>query len=169
MFVVETMGGHCGYLATLAGLAGAANAAYISEEQNNVEDIVKDAKRLRSKVEAGVERGLIIRNEKAHPVLDTSSVTKIYQSVGHGLWVTRENILGYMQKGGNPSPFDRHFGTQMGGKAAEWMDSKIKEAKKNSEGRIVCDTPDTAILLGLVGKQYKLSPVEELKKETDFE
>lgn len=32
VFVVETMGGYCGYLATLAGLAGGADAAYIYEE-----------------------------------------------------------------------------------------------------------------------------------------
>ena len=32
VFVVETMGGYSGYLATLAGLAGGADAAYIHED-----------------------------------------------------------------------------------------------------------------------------------------
>ena len=32
VFIVETMGGYCGYLATMAGLAGGADAAYIFEE-----------------------------------------------------------------------------------------------------------------------------------------
>ncbi len=31
VFVIETMGGYCGYLATIAGLAGGADAAYIFE------------------------------------------------------------------------------------------------------------------------------------------
>ena len=33
VFIVETMGGHSGYLATMAGLAGGADAAYINEEK----------------------------------------------------------------------------------------------------------------------------------------
>lgn len=37
MFVVETMGGYCGYLATLAGLAGGADAAYIFEEHFGIQ------------------------------------------------------------------------------------------------------------------------------------
>lgn len=33
VFIIETMGGYCGYLATLSGLAGGADAAYINEER----------------------------------------------------------------------------------------------------------------------------------------
>ena len=33
VFIVETMGGYCGYLATMAGMAGGADAAYINEEK----------------------------------------------------------------------------------------------------------------------------------------
>ena len=39
MFVVETMGGYCGYLATMAGLAGGADAAYIYEENFTIADL----------------------------------------------------------------------------------------------------------------------------------
>ena len=39
VFVVETMGGYCGYLATMAGLAGGADAAYIFEEQFSIKDL----------------------------------------------------------------------------------------------------------------------------------
>ncbi len=39
MFVVETMGGFCGYLATMAALAGGADAAYIYEEPFSVTDL----------------------------------------------------------------------------------------------------------------------------------
>lgn len=34
---METMGGYCGYLATLAGLAGGADAAYIFEEHFGIQ------------------------------------------------------------------------------------------------------------------------------------
>ena len=39
VFVVETMGGYCGYLATLAGLSGGADAAYIYEEDVTIQDL----------------------------------------------------------------------------------------------------------------------------------
>ena len=39
VFVVETHGGYCGYLATLAGLAGGADAAYIFEEPFAIKDL----------------------------------------------------------------------------------------------------------------------------------
>lgn len=36
---METMGGYCGYLATMAGLAGGADAAYIFEENITITDL----------------------------------------------------------------------------------------------------------------------------------
>ena len=42
MFIVETMGGYCGYLATMAGLAGGADAAYVKEEPIGIRDLMYD-------------------------------------------------------------------------------------------------------------------------------
>jgi len=39
VFLVETMGGYCGYLATMSGLAGGADAAYIFEDPFNISDL----------------------------------------------------------------------------------------------------------------------------------
>lgn len=39
VFIVETMGGYCGYLATMAGLAAGADAAYIFEEKFSIKDL----------------------------------------------------------------------------------------------------------------------------------
>ena len=39
VFIVETMGGTCGYLATMAGIAGGADTAYTMEEKFTVSDI----------------------------------------------------------------------------------------------------------------------------------
>lgn len=40
VFIVETMGSHCGYLASLAAMAGGADAAYINEEEFTCEQLV---------------------------------------------------------------------------------------------------------------------------------
>ena len=39
VFIIETMGGHCGYLATMAGLAAGADAAYIYEDKFTIKDL----------------------------------------------------------------------------------------------------------------------------------
>lgn len=39
VFIVETMGGYCGYLATMAGLASGADAAYIYEEPFKIHEL----------------------------------------------------------------------------------------------------------------------------------
>lgn len=39
VFIVETMGGYCGYLATMAGLASGADAAYIHEEPFKIHEL----------------------------------------------------------------------------------------------------------------------------------
>lgn len=42
VFIIETMGGYCGYLATMAGLAAGADAAYIFEEPFTIRDLQVD-------------------------------------------------------------------------------------------------------------------------------
>lgn len=39
MFIVETMGGYCGYLATVTGIAVGADAAYIFEDPFNIQEL----------------------------------------------------------------------------------------------------------------------------------
>lgn len=45
VFIIETMGGYCGYLATMAGLAAGADAAYIFEEPFTIRDLQVDLQR----------------------------------------------------------------------------------------------------------------------------
>lgn len=45
VFIIETMGGYCGYLATMAGLAAGADAAYIFEEPFTIRDLQVEATR----------------------------------------------------------------------------------------------------------------------------
>lgn len=73
-----------------------------------------------------------------------------------------------MQQGGSPTPFDRNMGTKMAAKTVEWFFDKLKEASKGT-GNVYTDTPDSAVLLGVLRRQYTFSPLEELKKVTNFE
>lgn len=39
VFIIETMGGYCGYLATVGGLAAGADAVYVYEEPFDIRDL----------------------------------------------------------------------------------------------------------------------------------
>ncbi|XP_076332985.1 ATP-dependent 6-phosphofructokinase-like isoform X2 [Tachypleus tridentatus] len=163
VFVVETMGGYCGYLATLAGLAGGADAAYVFEEPFSIKDLIGDVVHMQAKMAEGVQRGLILRNEYANTNYTTDFIFRLYSEEGKDIFSTRMNVLGHMQQGGSPSPFDRNFGTKMAAKGAEWLISQLKEHPCAS-----CTGPESAILLGLVRRQYRYTPVQTLKADTDF-
>ncbi|KAI1891179.1 hypothetical protein AGOR_G00162270 [Albula goreensis] len=69
VFIIETMGGYCGYLATMAGLASGADAAYIFEDAFNIHDLEINVEHLVEKMKTTVKRGLILRNEGCNPKL----------------------------------------------------------------------------------------------------
>ena len=50
VFIVETMGGYCGYLSCLAGLASGADSVYINEQPQSINDILRNISHLSKKV-----------------------------------------------------------------------------------------------------------------------
>ncbi|KAL7989871.1 hypothetical protein Chor_012537 [Crotalus horridus] len=167
VFIIETMGGYCGYLATMAGLAAGADAAYIYEDPFTIHDLEMNVEHLTEKMKTTVKRGLILRNEKCNENYTTDFIYNLYSEEGKGVFDTRKNVLGHMQQGGSPTPFDRNFGTKMGAKAVAWMSGKIKECSRH--GRIFANTADSACLLGMRRRALVFQPLTELKEETDFD
>ncbi|XP_055997392.1 ATP-dependent 6-phosphofructokinase-like isoform X2 [Ostrea edulis] len=169
VFIVETMGGYCGYLATMSGLAGGADAAYIFEEDVNVTKLRDDVFHLKDKiVNMGVQRGLILRNENANSNYTTDFIEHLFSEEGKGVFTCRKNVLGHMQQGGMPSPFDRNFGTKMAAKALQYMSDAVQQ-NMNASGKVFSKDPSTVVLLGMQKRHLTFTPVEELKKMTDFE
>ncbi|XP_015185145.1 PREDICTED: ATP-dependent 6-phosphofructokinase isoform X2 [Polistes dominula] len=168
VFIIETMGGYCGYLATVAGLAGGADAAYIFEEKFNIKDLNQDVIAMAAKMSEGVQRGLILRNENANLNYNTDFMQRLFSEEGKGLFSCRMNIIGHMQQGGSPTPFDRNLGTKMGSKAVEWFSEQFKKCT-NAEGRTYTTDSTSAVMLGVVRRQYRFTPFTELIEVTDFE
>ncbi|XP_072214285.1 ATP-dependent 6-phosphofructokinase, muscle type [Excalfactoria chinensis] len=166
VFIIETMGGYCGYLATMAGLAGGADAAYIFEEHFSIHDLQVNVEHLTEKMKTTVKRGLVLRNENCNENYTTDFIYNLYTEEGKGIFDCRKNVLGHMQQGGAPTPFDRNFGTKMGAKAVAWITGKIKECSRH--GRIFANTADSACLLGMRKRSLVFQPVTELKEQTDF-
>uniref|UniRef100_A0A8D0Q3A3 Phosphofructokinase domain-containing protein n=1 Tax=Sus scrofa TaxID=9823 RepID=A0A8D0Q3A3_PIG len=155
VFIIETMGGFCGYLANMGALAAGADAAYIFEEPFDIRDLQ-------------VRRRLpgVPRNESCSENYTTDFIYQLYSEEGRGVFDCRKNVLGHMQQGGAPSPFDRNFGTKISARAMQWISSKLKESLGKGK-RFVSD--DSICVLGISKRNLVFQPVAELKKETDFE
>ncbi|XP_008285873.1 6-phosphofructokinase, liver type [Stegastes partitus] len=167
VFVVETMGGFCGYLATSTGMAVGADAAYIFEEPINIHDLKTNVEHLTEKMKKDIQRGLVLRNEKCHENYTTDFIHRLYSAEGKGIFDCRVNVLGHLQQGGAPSPFDRNFGTKLGVRAIQWISEKLTEHFR--QGRVFANSPETACVLALKRKVISFVPVSELKDQTDFE
>uniref|UniRef100_A0A8C8IIP2 6-phosphofructokinase n=1 Tax=Oncorhynchus tshawytscha TaxID=74940 RepID=A0A8C8IIP2_ONCTS len=166
VFIIETMGGYCGYLASVGGLAAGADAVYIYEEPFDIRDLQSNVEHLTEKMKTGIQRGLVLRNENSNENFTTDFIYQLYSEEGKGVFDCRKNVLGHMQQGGAPSPFDRNFGTKIAAKAIQWISRKLKESYK--EGRVFANTEDTACLLGMRRRAMVFQPVVQLKDQTDF-
>jgi 6-phosphofructokinase 1 len=120
-FVVEVMGHWCGYLALMTGLSTGAERVYINEEGVTLNDLQKDVSLLSKGFKMGKRLGLMIRNEYANDIYSTGFMCALFEEEGRDLFDVRPAILGHMQQGGDPSPFDRILATRLGRVCLEYL------------------------------------------------
>ena len=168
VFVVEVMGGYCGYLATMAGLAAGADAAYIFEEKFTVADMQKDVACLAGKIKKeGMQRGLIIRSEQSNENFTTDFICKLLAEEGKGVFITHSNILGHLQQGNKPSPYDRILGIKYAAHAVDLLLEQVENCRTET-GAIRATSSESACILGVRGTKIQPTPLQVLKAETDF-
>ena len=112
-FIVEVMGRACGYLAAMSGLATGAERVYLQEEGVSLNDMRADIAALTQGFQHGKRLGLVIRNEEVNPRYTTGFMQTLFDEEGGKLFDARQTILGHLQQGGNPSPFDRVHATRL--------------------------------------------------------
>jgi 6-phosphofructokinase 1 len=155
-FVVEVMGRRCGYLALMSGLATGAERVYLHEEGVTLRDLQADVDNLNRGFSSGKRLGLMIRNEGANDVYTTDFICALFEEEGADLFDVRTSILGHLQEGGNPSPFDRIQATRL---ATRCIDYLIRQAENNST--------DCAFI-GLQGKEIKFHDLEDFPRMSDL-
>jgi 6-phosphofructokinase 1 len=126
-FVVEVMGRDSGYLAQMSGMSTGAERIYLPEEGITLADLTADVKALIESFGQGKRLGLLIRNENADEFYTTPFLVALFEKEGGDLFDVRQAILGHVQQGGDPSPFDRNQATRL---AARCIDYLIQEAGK---------------------------------------
>eukprot|EP00111_Clytia_hemisphaerica_P003406 TCONS_00009726-protein len=169
VFIVETMGGKCGYLATMAAIAGGANAAYIFEDHFTMVDLKKNIQQLvhRIKNSEFQHSGLILRAENCNENYTTDFITRLYAEEGKGVFTTRQNVLGHVQQGGVPTPFDRLCGTRQAFKSLNFLVEQI-EKHLDEEGNVCTTTKESSCILGHIKNHSQFVPISDLKEKTDF-
>lgn len=155
VFVVEVMGGECGYLALMSALASGAERVYLAEEGVTLADLVEDVRQLVRGFSQGKRLGVMIRNEMANSTYDTRFMTALFEEEGGNVFDVRQAILGHIQQGGDPSPFDRNHASRMAADCIEYFESQIG-----------LDEPQSAVL-GLQGSNMTFTSLEELPQMMD--
>lgn len=129
--VVEVMGRKRGYIALWAGMATSADAIILPEKWNGDFDSVTDA--IKKRHADGRDSYLVI---VAEGVTDAPELAEmIREKTGIE---SRVSVLGYIQRGGNPTAKDRMYGSLMGAYAIEIL----SKGKKN---RIVAIKNDVLV------------------------
>lgn len=154
-FVVEVMGRYCGYLALMSGLATGAERVYLHEEGVTLRDLQEDVNQLVAGFERGKRLGLIIRNENANRIYTTGFMCALFEEEGGHLFEVRQAILGHLQQGGDPTPFDRIQATQLATRCIEYL---IEKAGQSQPG---------AAFIGLQNGRMQFHNLEDLPRMLD--
>lgn len=124
-FVVEVMGRYCGYLALMSGLASGAERVYLHEEGVTLDDLRADVSAMIDGFRHGKRLSLAIRNEYANSRYTTDVICALFEEEGRGLFDVRRAVLGHMQQGGNPSPYDRIQATRLAARCIRFLTEEL--------------------------------------------
>lgn len=109
--IVEVMGRYCGDLAYAAAVATGADLVITSETGYSLDEVINTVKKCQEKKCRHV---LIVITEHITDVRELANQVREYTG-----YDTRATILGHIQRGGRPSPFDRVLASRLGNGAVE--------------------------------------------------
>ncbi len=116
----------------MSGLATGAERVYIPEEGVTLKDMQKDIATLNFGFDAGKRLGLIIRSEYANPIYTTAFMCALFEEEGRDVFDVRPAVLGHLQQGGDPSPFDRIQATRLSRLCLEYLIKECNEGGHNA-------------------------------------
>lgn len=151
IMVIEIMGHDAGWLALYAGMAGGGDVILIPELDYDI-DIVNEYLLERARKEKPYS--IVVVAEGIEKPKKQSAASYISEKIEEGTGMeTRKTILGYIQRGGSPSPMDRILATRFGAYAVDLIaqgDYNKMVIKKGEKTK--------AILLSEIGSKLRLVP-----------
>lgn len=145
--VIELMGHHAGWISLYSGVAGGGDVILIPEIKYNI-DIVTEylIKRHQNKKPYSI----VLVAEGIEKPKGMHAGTYIAQAIQEKTgFETRDTILGYIQRGGSPSPMDRILATRYGAHAVELI----------ADGKF-------GVMVNLTGDQVTSVPLTEVYNKT---
>ncbi|GAB1454372.1 ATP-dependent 6-phosphofructokinase [Draconibacterium sp.] len=149
VMIIEIMGHNAGWLALYSGLAGGGDIILLPEIPFDIHAVCKNIeKRYEQKKPYSI---VVVAEGIDHPKTH-SAANYISSTIESSTGIeTRETVLGYVQRGGSPSPMDRILATRYGAYAAQCI----------AEGRFgsmvaIKQNELTTVPLGEVGGKLRL-------------
>jgi len=181
IMVLEVMGRYAGWIALESAIAGGGDVALIPEIPF---DLNKVADKIRERIEKGKKFSLVVVAEGAIPKGGKLSVKSVRDN-GKGVDNTklggigekvaaelqeligleaRNTTLGYMQRGGTPTAYDRVLSTKYGSKAMELaLEGKFGVLTVLKNGKL-----DSVPLEDVVGNNKEIGAVSGNTKESNL-
>lgn len=152
IMLIELMGHNAGWIALYSGVAGGGDVILIPEIPYNEEKI---ADYLINRVNENKAYSIVVVAEGIKtPNRDQSAAKYLSTRIGEMTGLeTRETVLGYIQRGGTPSPMDRVLATRYGAAAADMI-------AKRDFGKMVALKDNEIISVPLADVSGKLKLVE---------
>ena len=181
IMVLEVMGRYAGWIALESAIAGGADVALIPEIPY---DINKAAEKIVNRQNKGKNFSIVVVAEGAKPKggeltikgtrdngvgVDNTKLGGIGEQVAKQLeeltgLEARTTVLGYMQRGGTPTAFDRVLSTKYGAKAMELaLQGKFNVLTVIKDGKL-----DYVSLEDVVGKNTKIGAVSGNTAESNI-
>ena len=190
IMVLEVMGRYAGWIALESAIAGGADIALIPEIPY---DINKAVEKINERMEEGKDFSVVVVAEGAAPKGGTATVlntrnngagvdnTKlggIGQIVAKELEAltgleARNTTLGYMQRGGTPTAFDRVLSTKYGAKAMELaLNGQFGVLTVMKDGKLDCVSLEDVVgkntKIGAVSGNTKVSNIRKVTMDHDL-
>ena len=106
-----------GWIALYSGMAGGGDVILIPEIPYNIHRI---GETILNRLKKGKPYSIVVVAEGIQTDGRKRAAEYIAQEIEYETGIeTRETVLGYIQRGGSPTPFDRNLSTRMGGHATE--------------------------------------------------
>ena len=168
--VIETMGRYAGWIALTAGLASGGDVILIPEIPYRMDEICE---KIQERKRRGKHFSIIVAAEGARPEGGKVMVRKVVEGspepirlggIGniiadeieeHTGIESRVAVLGYLQRGGSPTAFDRVLATQLGNGAIDLI-------KEGQFGYMVCFTGGriSSVPIAKAVEKLKLVPID---------
>ena len=156
VMVIEVMGHKTGWLALYSGMAGGGDIILLPEIPFNIHNI---GDTIINRLKKGKPYSIVVVAEGIATPEGKKAAQYIAEEIEYETgFETRETVLGYIQRGGSPTAYDRNIATLMGGHAVELI-------SKGAFGRMVAlrgNKIDSLLLSEVQGKLRKVTEDHEL-------